>query len=69
MISIHALRGEGDICSVFYSRETAVISIHALHVEGDRAHDIFHIFPPHFNPRPPRGKRHDFSPFKHRFQT
>ena len=33
-ISIHALRGEGDIC-LYPCRDTNAISIHALRGEGD----------------------------------
>ena len=58
-ISIHALRVEGEICSVFYSRETAVISIHALNMEGDNRHARPAATNPDFNPRPHRGGRPD----------
>ena len=56
LISIHALRGEGDdddrVISV-----VATISIHALRGEGDhpRRHNAVHKW--HFNPRPPWGGR------------
>ena len=35
IISIHALRVEGDLCRAFVFRYAGVISIHALRVEGD----------------------------------
>ena len=35
-ISIHALRGEGDLCQAALYRLIHIISIHALRGEGDR---------------------------------
>ena len=40
-ISIHALRGEGDIVREKYDGIRADISIHALRGEGDKLQKIF----------------------------
>ena len=56
MISIHALRGEGD----FKGQEIKIpntISIHALRGEGDFFSWEFDKLPDNFNPRPPWGGR------------
>ena len=58
-ISIHALREEGDTSSCGPASTTSHISIHALREEGDadpRPRWTGHLY---FNPRPPRGGRHD----------
>ena len=57
MISIHALREEGDDFYIVLTDQSDDISIHALREEGDRVKR-----PPlqsihHFYPRPPRGGR------------
>ena len=45
MISIHALRVEGDLLFCSYYTTTAHISIHALRVEGDSKNgQSFHLF-------------------------
>ena len=57
VISIHALRGEGDYkpCE---NGETLTISIHALRGEGDQlASGIYWHEQQDFNPRPPWGGR------------
>ena len=56
LISIHALREEGDIGRppVFESKE---ISIHALREEGDLCRRSLWRRLEHFYPRPPRGGR------------
>ena len=57
LISIHALREEGD------GKENAIngawmqISIHALREEGDLGARSIHAHHIHFYPRPPRGGR------------
>ena len=70
-ISIHALRGEGDI-----GREQKPIiiniSIHALRGEGDDIVEVQNIQIKYFNPRPPWGGRliHVYTPFqKNKFQS
>ena len=57
IISIHALREEGDIPTRSYAFLSS-ISIHALREEGDPV--LNSLFPEiqHFYPRPPRGGRH-----------
>jgi len=59
-ISIHALRGEGDMNCV-KNTWGAKISIHALRGEGDtkRIPQIQRVM--YFNPRPPRGGRLKYS--------
>ena len=57
IISIHALRGEGDggICK---SLPALIISIHALRGEGDLLSSSYsNKYSFHFNPRPPWGGR------------
>ena len=57
MISIHALREEGDwICWYYFT--THPISIHALREEGDPGPRQGPRSNPNFYPRPPRGGRH-----------
>ena len=57
-ISIHALRGEGDVPKALAERRR-VISIHALRGEGDgTAVDMSDSIRRNFNPRPPWGGRH-----------
>ena len=60
LISIHALREEGDI-SIASSTRTILISIHALREEGDQAGSHQHQGQEDFYPRPPRGGRRVFS--------
>ena len=55
-ISIHALREEGDICSML-SQFSSSISIHALREEGDRPRRAPSAASPNFYPRPQRGGR------------
>ena len=57
VISIHALREEGDCCVVLHSQHGA-ISIHALREEGDFLTPAPMPRRPNFYPRPPRGGRH-----------
>ena len=58
LISIHALRGEGDYG--YSSRIVATnISIHALRGEGDDMEFYTTNRNIHFNPRPPWGGRLD----------
>ena len=55
-ISIHALREEGDGCSISCMAGSG-ISIHALREEGDPRSRSSHAAPRYFYPRPPRGGR------------
>ena len=55
-ISIHALREEGDGCSISCMVGSG-ISIHALREEGDRLMMYSSILQVNFYPRPPRGGR------------
>ena len=64
VISIHALREEGDH-SHNQGIENPRISIHALREEGDPLSVIFPVLIADFNPRPPRGGRQNF-PFCYR---
>ena len=57
LISIHALREEGDRCYIVESPDYAQISIHALREEGDSSHRHFSLRELYFYPRPPRGGR------------
>ena len=57
VISIHALREEGDCCVVLHSQHGA-ISIHALREEGDEPSPASPATWTYFYPRPPRGGRH-----------
>ena len=52
VISIHALREEGDRCAPVLSRELAHISIHALREEGDVCQSLERMVQRHFYPRP-----------------
>ena len=56
LISIHALREEGDLLPSMAARARA-ISIHALREEGDYADPPWSYRQHDFNPRPPRGGR------------
>ncbi len=56
VISIHALREEGDCCVVLHSQHGA-ISIHALREEGDEPSPASPATWTYFYPRPPRGGR------------
>ena len=56
VISIHALRVEGDMNTLPTGTERK-ISIHALRVEGDALHSFLDIALNHFYPRPPCGGR------------
>ena len=56
VISIHALREEGDRTAANNARH-ADISIHALREEGDLASSVMEYFRVDFYPRPPRGGR------------
>ena len=55
-ISIHALRGEGDLSDPA-SLNAIIISIHALRGEGDHSRPRFFFRLWYFNPRPPWGGR------------
>ena len=57
IISIHALREEGDVEHTALSTTSGLISIHALREEGDRykPSKVTGLF--NFYPRPPRGGR------------
>ena len=57
VISIHALREEGDPNRVSSLMRSNAISIHALREEGDRSASKRRQQIPYFNPRPPRGER------------
>ena len=57
MISIHALREEGDVGLSSRCQEAFQISIHALREEGDVAAWNRGGWPENFYPRPPRGGR------------
>ena len=57
MISIHALREEGDKRSSVLDQSAPVISIHALREEGDRDSSSLSSLIQYFYPRPPRGGR------------
>ena len=56
MISIHALREEGDPDPLLRRQERS-ISIHALREEGDRRVSLHSLLLRDFYPRPPRGGR------------
>ena len=55
-ISIHALRGEGDLHGQ-EKYDKAAISIHALRGEGDMFEPVAWVWDLDFNPRPPWGGR------------
>ena len=57
MISIHALREEGDMQDYQDSRGAMLISIHALREEGDAGNGQGLPGIKNFYPRPPRGGR------------
>ena len=57
MISIHALREEGDAKAVVELTRRYNISIHALREEGDPGRHQTARGRHHFYPRPPRGGR------------
>ena len=59
MISIHALREEGDAACWPVPHVPRMISIHALREEGDKKALHNADVQIHFYPRPPRGGRHD----------
>ncbi len=59
MISIHALRGEGDARTLGTRRADFCISIHALRGEGDPTAPTARAYFRHFNPRPPWGGRRE----------
>ena len=58
IISIHALRGEGDEIVQGYRFPNMLISIHALRGEGDTVLYSSVFLCIDFNPRPPWGGRH-----------
>ena len=57
LISIHALRVEGDLQKFFCHRISSLISIHALRVEGDLSRFSKVLSTLYFYPRPPGGGR------------
>ena len=57
IISIHALRGEGDVIKYCHKSPLIKISIHALRGEGDGTRFINKYNRMYFNPRPPWGGR------------
>ena len=57
IISIHALREEGDLAILRIAAQHP-ISIHALREEGDASPSWCWPSRANFNPRPPRGGRH-----------
>ncbi len=57
VISIHALRGEGDSVGLPALGHYRDISIHALRGEGDDKAELINKINKHFNPRPPWGGR------------
>ena len=57
MISIHALREEGDTTLLRFVN-SFFISIHALREEGDAVTNVTRTHVKDFYPRPPRGGRH-----------
>ena len=57
LISIHALRGEGDGPGKVKLVAPVRISIHALRGEGDHTARYIRGGPEHFYPRPPWGGR------------
>ena len=56
LISIHALREEGDLEDLIQQLDVP-ISIHALREEGDAVSAVIPSITDHFYPRPPRGGR------------
>ena len=65
IISIHALREEGDFSTLAQVMATQGISIHALREEGDALIRGQEQFPADFYPRPPRGGRLSHMPRGH----
>ncbi len=61
MISIHALREEGDTTRLSSAESKKEISIHALREEGDPVRNELYHHHQHFYPRPPRGGRRSSS--------
>ena len=59
LISIHALREEGDPPSVPPYTRAGKISIHAPREEGDQQRPLCFLHFRDFNPRPPRGGRQE----------
>ena len=59
MISIHALREEGDLDVRLADTSNTYISIHALREEGDQSWQMPPRRPSNFYPRPPRGGRRE----------
>ena len=59
LISIHALREEGDHITSTVKYTAAQISIHALREEGDSSAQRKPVSGQNFYPRPPRGGRLD----------
>ena len=59
-ISIHALRGEGDSCTLITALIRVEISIHALRGEGDSSLSGCDNQSLYFNPRPPWGGRRGY---------
>ena len=58
LISIHALRVEGDAGPLYHAARRVGISIHALRVEGDvRVGLLPRLRDNYFYPRPPGGGR------------
>ena len=57
LISIHALREEGDVGMPLGVEPSQQISIHALREEGDVSLYILYTCVSYFYPRPPRGGR------------
>ena len=64
IISIHALRVEGDVGLRFGVLQGEIISIHALRVEGDSKRGHGGDRPRNFYPRPPGGGRRDHTVFQ-----
>ena len=58
LISIHALREEGDHSGCYADDRRQRISIHALREEGDLGNVQHRKRRTNFYPRPPRGGRH-----------
>ena len=65
LISIHALRGEGDLVAARSDLTAAYISIHALRGEGDVHFVVIVKCKSYFNPRPPWGGRLSASRIQH----
>ena len=63
-ISIHALRGEGDLFLFVFFSYFVLISIHALRGEGDFKKILVYPVSFYFNPRPPWGGRLPIATFR-----